>query len=327
MQIDVRREETPLYVAAAVDYVPERRVDNAHFAGLTGREPAWFERRTGMRSRSRAAEGENTNSMAIEAVARLAASHGTALAGTDLIIGASYTPWDTIGTLAHAVQRRFGLQRTRALLLSSACSSFIDSMELAAAYMATGRARTALIVAAEHNSLYARDEDSQSGHLWGDGAAAVLVTSGTTHASPALRVLSTTAAGLAHIGSGPEGVRLEPKGAGLVMPHGKDVFHHACYGMEHTARALLAAHGLQPSQVRLFIAHQANRRIIDHVAEHMGLQPAQVASTLEELGNTGCASAPITLARYWPQLAPGDLVLMVVFGGGYSAGGVLLRAQ
>jgi len=122
-------------------------------------------------------------------------------------------------------------------------------------------------------------------------------------------------------------VRLEPRGAGLVMPHGKDVFHHACYGMEETSRALLQAHGMEASQLRLFIAHQANRRIIDHVAERMALRPDQVATTLEELGNTGCASAPITLARSWQKLRPGDAALMVVFGGGYSAGGVLLRAQ
>lgn len=316
----------PVYLAAIADYVPDGRVDNAYFARLTGREPSWFEKRTGIRTRSRAGAGENTSTMGLEAVARLAAAHESALAGVDLVVAASYTPWDTIGTMAHAVQRRFELHGARAMLLSSACSSFIDALELAVAYLETGRARRALIVAAEHNSLYAADEDAQSGHLWGDGAAAALVTAERLQ-QPALRIGALAAAGLAHVGLGPEAVRLEPRGVGLVMPHGKDVFHHACLGMEHAARALLEAQQLGPQGLRLFIAHQANRRIIDHVAERLQLERSQVATTLEELGNTGCASAPITLSRNWSALRRGDAALMVVFGGGYSSGGALLRME
>ncbi|MBK7251878.1 MAG: ketoacyl-ACP synthase III [Gammaproteobacteria bacterium] len=316
-----------LYLAALADYVPDGRVDNAYFARLSGREPQWFERRTGVRSRSRAAPGENTNTMAIEAVSRLAAKHAAELARVGLVIGATYTPWDTIGTLAHTVQRHFGLQTARAMLLSSACSSFVDALEVATAYLELGRAGSALLVATEHNSLYASDDDPTSGHLWGDGAVAALVTAEPVSAARSLRILETTAAGLACVGTGPEAVRLEPRGAGLVMPHGKDVFHHACLGMEQTARTLLARRGLQAQDVRLFVAHQANRRIIDHVAEHMGLEEDQLATTLEDFGNTGCASAPITLSRNLHRLRPGDFALMVVFGGGYSAGGVLLRME
>lgn len=320
-------DRTPLYLAALADYVPARRLDNEHFARLSAREPQWFERRTGMRSRSRAASGENTATMAVEAVSRIATTHPALLAQADLVIGASYTPWDTIGTFAHVVQRRFELKGARAMLLSSACSSFIDALEVAAAYLETARARTALIVAAEHNSLYASDDDPMSGHLWGDGAAAVLVTREKPAGVPALRVLELTAAGLGHVGFGPEAVQLEPRGAGLVMPHGKDVFHHACNGMEQTARWMLERRRLAPGDLRLFVAHQANRRIVDHVAHHMGLESSQVATTVEELGNTGCASAPITLARHQERLRSGDLVALVVFGGGYSSGGVLLRRE
>lgn len=318
--------DSPLYIAATCDYVPEGRVDNWHFARLTGREPDWFERRTGVLSRSRARAGENTNTMALEAVARLAGAYPRALEGIDLILGASYTPWDTIGTLAHAVQRRFALRGARAMLLSSACSSFIDALEVAASFIESRRASRALIVAAEHNSLFAADEDEHSGHLWGDGAVAVLVGREPLD-GPALQVRSLTAFGLAHVGIGPQAVYLEPRGSGLVMPHGKDVFRHACLGMEQAARLLLDEHGLEPRSLRFLIAHQANRRIIDHVAERLGLERGQVATTLEELGNTGCASAPITLSRHWDRLAPGDQVLMVVFGGGYSAGGALLQMR
>ena len=79
--------------------------------------------------------------------------------------------------------------------------------------------------------------------------------------------------------------------------------------------------------MRLLVAHQANRRIVEHVANKMGLPTERVAYTVETLGNTGCASAPISLARYRHVLKAGDLVLMVAFGGGYSSGGALFRVR
>jgi 3-oxoacyl-[acyl-carrier-protein] synthase-3 len=315
-----------MYLHGLTEYLPERIVDNEYFSARTGRDPEWFERRTGILERRRAGPDENTNTMAIAAVERLAATHAGALSAVDFVIGCSYTPWDTIGTVAHVVQRHFALERARALYISSACSSFLNAMELAAAYFDSGRAANALIVAAEHNSLYSRDEDRQSGHLWGDGAAAVLATRA---APPGLsyNVLDVTTAGLGHVGLGPEAVLLTPRARGLTMPHGKDVFHHACYAMENSVREMLAKHGLAPHDLALLVPHQANRRILDHVVGQLQILPERLATTLERLGNTGCASVPLTLAHYAGRLTPGDLVLLVAFGGGYSSGAALLRVQ
>lgn len=313
-----------MYICGLAEYLPARVVDNRYFSARTGREPEWFERRTGIRERRRAAPEENANTMAVDAVARLAETLPGGLPDVDLVIGCSYTPWDTIGTMAHVVQRRFELRTARALYISSACSSFINALELAAAFFETGRSRTALIVAVEHNSLYCSDDDDQSGHLWGDGAAAVLV-SREPSGNGTIEIVDVTTAGLGHLGQGPEGVFLTPKGAGLVMPHGRDVFQHACQGMEEAARELLERHRIAASDLRLLIAHQANRRILDRVAGQLGIAPERVATTVEELGNTGCASTPITLVRHRHLLRRGDLALMVAFGGGYSSGAALMR--
>lgn len=314
-----------MHITALAEYLPERVVDNRYFSERTGRDPAWFETRTGMRERRRAGPTENSNTMAVQAVARLAAAHPGSLEGVDLVIGCSYTPWDTIGTMAHVVQRRFDLRNARAVYLSSACSSFLNALELAAAYFESGRSRTALIVASEHNSLYCRDDDEQSGHLWGDGAAAVLVVRERSDATR-MTVVDVVTEGLAHLGEGPDAVYLTPRGDGLVVPRGRDVFQHACRAMEAAGRDLLGRHGVPVATLRLMVAHQANRRIVHHVAEQLALAPEQVATTVETLGNTGCASAPITLIRHQHVLRTGDLVLMVAFGGGYSSGAALLRA-
>ena len=311
-------------ILALASYLPEGIVDNRQLSELTGRDADFFLRRTGIQERRRATGGENTNTMAVSAVRALGCHHRNWLAEVDLIIGCSYTSWDLIGTVAHAVQRECGLTQARAFTLSSACSSVANAMEVAAAFFDSNRSARALIVAADHNSLYSDDSDQRSGHLWGDGAAAMLLSK--TDLAPTLfEVLDVWTAGLGHVGVGPEGVALRPRAEGLVMPNGKDVFIQACEGMEAAARLLLQRNGLTASEVRLLVPHQANQRIMDHVADRLEMRPGQLASTIARFGNTGCASAIITLIEYQAQLAEGELALIVTFGGGYSSGAALLR--
>jgi 3-oxoacyl-[acyl-carrier-protein] synthase-3 len=109
------------------------------------------------------------------------------------------------------------------------------------------------------------------------------------------------------------------------MHHGKDIFMHACREMAGMARLLLERNNLTVGDVRLVIPHQASKRIIDSVANDLDLPSQRVALTIDELGNTGCASVAITLHRFVHKLEPGDYALLIAFGGGYSAAGALLR--
>lgn len=311
-------------ITGIASYLPSRIADNEYFSRITGRSPDWFLERTGIHQRRRAAEGENTNTLGVRAVRSLAEIQQEQLDETDLIIGCSYTPWDTVGTLAHVVQREFNLSGARAFYMSSACASVINAMEIAAAMFQSLRSKRILIVAAEHNSLYSRDDDSLSGHLWGDGGAAMLLS---TQDEGDYEVIDVQTRGCGHVGKGPGGVFLTPRQDGLVMPFGKDVFTQACREMAMSARDILTRNGLCPDDVHLLVPHQANRRIIDHVGRELGITCDRVASTVERFGNTGCASTLITLHEQSAQLVRNDLVLLTVFGGGYSAGAALLRRR
>ena len=317
-----------MYVIDAASFLPEAIVDNHYFAAKTGKPEEWFGRVTGIRERRRASAGMGVNELAINAVTPLASRDADKLAEVDYIIACSYTPSDTIGTIAHVVQRHFHIEHARAVLISSACSSVLNGLELAAALFESGRAAKILLVAAEHNSLYAHDDDPQSGHLWGDGAAALVLGAtpeGAPHAMFDVVDLITAAHG--HLGTGPEAVSLKARGPGLTMPHGREVFVHACHQMVVASRKLLERCGIGVDSIKLFVAHQANRRIMNHVAHDLGLRDEQVASTIETCGNTGCASVLITLIEHQKRLQSGELALLAVFGGGYSSGAALLRAR
>ncbi len=320
------RSASGMRVLGVQHYLPEQLADNDYLSSLTGRPADWFQQRTGIRSRHRAGHNENTNTMGICATEKLFTELRMSPDEIDLIVGASYTPWDTVGTLAHRVQRHFHVTNCVALYISTACSSFLNALEIVDAFMVAGRCRTALIVTSEHNSAWADDTDAVSGHLWGDGAAAMIVSNLDGRQSM-LEMIDVHTSGLAYVGKGPDGVYLTPAegSRGLVMPHGKDVFSSACRFMVSEATEMLARQQLAVADLSLFVPHQANLRILENVREALRIPEARVAITVDHLGNTGCASIPITLSIARDRIEADGWVLCTAFGGGYSVGSALFR--
>jgi 3-oxoacyl-[acyl-carrier-protein] synthase-3 len=313
-----------MYINAASYYLPELIIPNRYYTTLNGLSDEWIYRRSGIRNRTKAGASENTNTMAIEAVD--AAIHGLPypVREVDLIVGATYTPYDTVGTLAHAVQSRFDIRKARVVSVSSACSSFINAVEIVEGYFATSKATRAIVVASEHNSAYSDDKDEQSGHLWGDAAGAVFISKEKLSDGD-IEILDVNTSGLAHIGKGVEGVYLRPNSDGLKMPYGRDVFVYAGRYMASEVVDILQKNGFTAGDIDYLIPHQANSRIIDNVAESLGLRNGQLIKNIEETGNTGCASTLIAFSQNWDRFRKDELIVFTVFGGGYSSGAMLLR--
>jgi 3-oxoacyl-[acyl-carrier-protein] synthase-3 len=133
--------------------------------------------------------------------------------------------------------------------------------------------------------------------------------------------------GRANLGRGPEGINMIPNRDGLVMLHGKDIFIHACREMVAATREIVEHNGVRLQDVTMLVPHQANKRIIDCVSHHLEMPTLQVPMTIAELGNTGCAGVAITYHRNAHLLGPGQLAVLVTFGGGYSTGAALLRRK
>jgi 3-oxoacyl-[acyl-carrier-protein] synthase-3 len=309
------------YVVATSEYVPSTVRDNAYFSAKSGKDGEWYTRRTGIEERRKADDAENSATMATRSVERLIATLGGSLPPIDTIISACYTPWDSIGTNAHVVQRQFGFKNARVFELTSACSSFLNALEVVSTFIESGKSRNALIVASEHNTLYS---DEITEHLWGDGASTVLVTD-TPHPPHSLKVICTRTYGRAELGHGTEAVQMRPRAGGLQMPLGKEVFQNACEQMAAIALEVLSEHGMRIDDVALFVPHQANLRILRALGEKLGIPDERVATTIQALGNTGSASVPITLHRYWDRVPAAGRVMLLSFGGGYSVGAALLE--
>lgn len=313
-----------MYINAISHYLPAKLVHNDYYTELKGLTDEWIFQRSGIRRRTRAAGDENTNTMAIEAIIPLLDKLPYDLTDVDLIVGATYTPYDMVGTLAHAVQGHFNIHSAAAVTVTSACSSFINAVEIVEGYFATGKAKKALVIASEHNYLYTDDYCDQSAHLWGDGAGCVFISSEQCSGSD-IRILDVHTAGLGHIGKGVAGVYLRPSNGGLTMPFGRDIFVNACKFMAAEAQDILAKNHYLLDDVNYLVPHQANARIMDHVAKVLGVDHSRVISNIEDTGNTGCASTLICLSQNWQKFMKDDLILVTVFGGGYSSGAMLLK--
>jgi 3-oxoacyl-[acyl-carrier-protein] synthase-3 len=312
-----------MYIEALSHYLPEKIIPNDYFLNVNGLTNDWIIARTGIKTRRKAATGENTNTMAIEAVKNLQDQNGD-LTDIDLIIGASYAPFDTVATIAHVVQKEFSLSGAKAIYLSSACSSFINAVEIVEGYFAVNKASRALIIASEHNTAYGHEDDEKSGHLWGDGAAAILISK-ENEGNELPCIMDVYTEGLGHIGKGPEGVYLQPGKAGLIMPFGKDVFVHACNYMISSLKEIVKKHVIDIEDLDYIIPHQANTRIINYISQQIGFPEHKVIVNIDKYGNTGSASTLIGLSENRHLFKKDDIIGCTVFGGGYSTGSMLIR--
>ena len=313
-----------MIINLVTDYIPDIVITNEYFFANYGITTEEIISKSGIKQRRRTRPVENTNSMAIEAVKKAFFDLPFPINEIDLIIGATYTPYDTGGTLAHAIQKQFNICNAKCFTVDSACSSFVNAVEIVDCYFTNNKASKALIIISENNSAYSDDSDKNSGFLFGDGAAAVFITN-ERYSVADIQVIDVNTTGLGHIGKSIDAVYVRPTDGGLRMPFGRDVFQYACKYILFETEQILMRNRIPLNQLNYFIPHQANARITDYVAKKLNIEPSSVLSNIEQLGNTGSASTPIVLSQNQSRFKQNDTIVISVFGGGYSSGAILLR--
>ena len=312
-----------MYINTVSHYLPSQVIGNEYFTKLNNLSDEWIVARTGISERRRASPEENTATMAIQAVDTLLEKIPYSKNEIDLIVGATYTPYDTIVTLAHAVQHHLQIPDIPVVTISSACSSLLNAIEIVEGYFAMGKASKALVVVSDHNTAYNNEQDTVSGHLWGDGASALLISK-ERQTKTDMHIKKLITGGAATSGRAIEAVVLRPNDRGVIMPYGRDVFQNACLYMPKVSQQVIQACNLTIDDLDYLIPHQANHRISLNVINTLGIPAEKLLSNIQYLGNTGCAGCAIALSENRDKFKEGENIVITVFGGGYSYGAMLV---
>jgi 3-oxoacyl-[acyl-carrier-protein] synthase-3 len=314
-------------------YVPERVLTNADLEKMVSTTDEWITTRTGIKERRIAAAHEFTSDLAAEAARRALTRAELTADQIDLVIVATITPDYVFPATACLVQEKIGARRAAAFDIEAACSGFIYGLEIAQQFIHSHTYNTVLVVGAEKLSTIIDWTDRNTCVLFGDGAGAALL-----HSRPGAHGLLTACMGA----DGTKADLLCMPGGGSRQPatqesvhnrlhflrmEGKETFKNAVNAMYQAAQECLRRCELDITRIKCIIPHQANRRIIEAVAERLEARTDQVFVNLHRYGNTSAASVAIALdeAVHSGQVQRGDLILLMVFGAGLTWGAAIIE--
>jgi 3-oxoacyl-[acyl-carrier-protein] synthase-3 len=302
-------------IAGIGRYLPSKVLTNFDLEKMVDTSDEWITTRTGIKER-RIADQESITQMAY--IASLEAINAAKIKPDDLdiIIFATLTPELRFPSTACLLQAQLEASNAYAFDISAACSGFLYGLDLADAYMTSGKAKNILLVGAERLSEIVNWEDRSTCVLFGDGAGAVVLSQGDG------QILSSKMKSDGNFWE----ILYAPK-CGYISMKGKELFKLAVRSMEEVCRQVIQEAGVSIEEVSMIIPHQANIRIMEALAEKLGIQKEKVYSNIHKYGNTSAASIPIAMYEAYAEgkLRRGDLILLTAMGGGLTWGAVLLK--
>jgi 3-oxoacyl-[acyl-carrier-protein] synthase-3 len=313
-------------------YVPERILSNQDLEKIVDTTDEWITTRTGMKERRIARSDEYTSDMGFQAAERAIASAGITPDQIDLILFATLTPDFAFPSTACLLQARLKAVNAAAFDIQAACSGFVYVLSQAKAYIESGLYQNILIVASEKLSSIVDYEDRNTCVLFGDGAAACVVSNRGDGLM--IRDVSLGADGeLAELLILPAGGSRKPASQETLCARehylkmeGKEVFKHAVRRMEAASKLSLDRVGLKESEISWLIPHQANMRIIEAIAKRFEVPNDRVFLTIHKYGNTSASSIGIALDELLKthKLQHGENLLLTAFGAGLTWGASVL---
>jgi 3-oxoacyl-[acyl-carrier-protein] synthase-3 len=306
---------------------------NADLEKMVDTSDEWITTRTGIKERRIASPEETTSFLATSAAEKALEDAGLPPENIQLIIMATFTGDVIMPATACLIQKNIGASHAAAFDLSAACTGFLYGLSVAKQFIISGAYDTVLVVAAEKLSCVTDWTDRDTCVLFGDGAGAAVVSS----AGRGPRIIGEH---LASDGSIYELLILP--GGGCLHPashetvdqklhflkmSGREVFKHAVTSMVKSASKLIEQHNLTAEDIRLLVPHQANKRIITEVGRHLGIPEERIHINIEKYGNMSAATTSVGMDEAFRsnRFNPGDKILLVAFGGGFTWGSILLE--
>ncbi|HMF02481.1 MAG TPA: beta-ketoacyl-ACP synthase III [Terriglobia bacterium] len=321
-------------ITAVSHYLPERRLTNQELEKIVDTSDQWIVERTGIRERRVVAKGQATSDLGAAAAKRLLEQRGMDASEIELIIVATVTPDMFFPSSACLVQMKIAANRAWGFDLSGACSGFVYALATGAQFIASGTHKKVLVIGADVMTSIIDFHDRATCVLFGDGAGAVLLEPAEEGEQGIIDFILRCDGGGGQFLYMPAGGSLNPaspetvaKNMHYVHQDGRNVFKFAVRGMADISEQIMARHGLSVSDLKLYIPHQANLRIIKAAVEKMGLHESQVAVNIDRYANTTAGTIPICLSEAVEskRVQRKDLILLASFGAGFTWGSLLLR--
>ncbi len=309
-------------------YVPEQIVTNDDLAKIVDTNDEWIRTRTGIRQRRLVTE-EGTSQMAAKAAKRALEQSGVKPEEIELIILGTSSQDYCFPSGACEVQAMIGAVNAVCYDLSAACTGFVYALNTAHAFIKAGIYRTALIIGSDVLSKLIDWSDRGTCVLFGDGAGAAVVKADETGILGMRMYSDGTKGDVLTCGARTNGNFLLGKKPelGYMTMNGQEVFKFAVKKVPEVIRQVLEDTGTPMEEIRYFVLHQANYRIIESVAKRLKVDMEKFPANMEYYGNTSGASIPILLDEMnrAGKLNPGDKIILSGFGGGLTWGATLIQ--
>lgn len=315
-------------------YAPKKILTNQDLAEMVDTSDEWITKRTGIKERHIAAKDEFTSDMGVEAAKKAIHRSGIEADEIDMVVCATISPdYFCMPSTATIISNKLGLNNVTAFDISAACTGFVYILSIAKAFIESGMKKNVLIVGAEKLSAITDYQDRGTCILFGDGAGAAVV-SATDNKDEAIIDIHTGADGTfadllmtPNGGSGSPHDSLDQEATSCFMQmKGNETFKVAVRTLTKDVVDILEANGINSEDIKHFVPHQANYRIIKAVGDALKLNDEQVVLTVHKYGNTSGASIPMAINDIYEEgkLKKGELLLLDAFGGGLTWGSALV---
>lgn len=315
-------------------YVPEKILRNQDLEKMVDTTDEWIVSRTGIKERRILGEGKGSSFMGALAAKLALEDAGVYADELELIVVATVTPDMFFPSTACLIQHEIGAKNAWGVDINGACTGFIYAVAMGAQFIESGRYKKVLVVGTDKMSAITDYTDRNTCVLFGDAAGAVVLERSRQNKTGIIDYL------LKSDGSGQN--YLYMKGGGSLHPathetvdkkmhyiyqDGRTVFKFAVNGMADITEEIVRKNKIRSEEIKLFIPHQANLRIIDAAAQRLKLSPDQILINIDRYGNTTAATIPLGLSEAYQdgKLKKGDIIVFAAFGAGFTWGSMLIR--
>jgi 3-oxoacyl-[acyl-carrier-protein] synthase-3 len=329
---EVGEQVAKAYIIGTGSYLPNRILTNPDLEKRVETSDEWIFSRTGIKERRLAAADEFTSDMGTAAAREALKAAALTPEDIDMILVATMTPDYLSPSTAALIQHQLGAKNASAFDIQAACSGYLYGLSISKAYVESGMYQNVLVIASEKMSAFIDYKDRNTCVLFGDGAAASVVSK----ASSGLSI------DYVHLGANgefadliiiPGGGAREPateeslsKGLHYFKMSGKEVFKQAVRKLDDAAANCLAHTHLKMEDISWIIPHQANIRIIEAMAKSLKFPLERIYKTIHKYGNTSASTIPIALGELMAEqpVSEGEHLLLLTVGGGLTWGGAIL---